>query len=72
MKNEVREQVRKVKEKLKTEVKEEVLEALGGSSGGSTNKETEELWRLLDKTDPAKKKVAFKGFSDSLGTHSLD
>ena len=69
-----------VKEVVKEEVKKEVDKVVGPleerlslvehggtvKGEGGTSKETEELWRLLDKTDPAKRKVAFKGFSDTV------
>ena len=35
-------------------------------AGGSKSKGTQDLWRLLDRTDPARKKVAFKGFADTV------
>ena len=69
-----------VKEVVKEEVKKEVDKVVGPleerlslvehggtvKGEGGTSKETEELWRFLDKTDPAKRKVAFKGFSDTV------
>ena len=67
---EVKKEVQQAKKELKAEVKQEVLKEIGGNSagtqGGGTSKETEELWRLLDRSDPAKRKVAFKGFADSV------
>ena len=59
--------VREVKQEVKTEVSKQVKAAVSaGSLGGNSSKETEELWRLLDRTDPAKIKVALKGFSETV------
>ena len=71
VKAEVRKEVKDAKQELRAEVKEEVAKQVqaavcAGSFGGSSNKATEELWKLLDKNDAARKQVAFKGFSDSV------
>ena len=67
---EVKKEVQQAKKELKAEVKQEVQKELGGNSagtqGGGTSKEIEKLWQLLDRSDLAKRKVAFKGFADSV------